>query len=122
MTVQLIIQVGKTLVTGGRLGVYWPAVTGGQSLYIHSKVMVTANATWRWTIRWAAMMRALLVSVRDGLLAEHLGLSVDELRAEIAERNSILRAVDGVRVAGRSLRKFTTLMVSAMPDRSPRTT
>jgi phospholipase D1/2 len=118
----------------GRLGVYWPAVPGGQSLYIHSKVMVVDDRFLRIgssNLNNRSLgfdsecdlalddpggrddVRTLIVSVRDGLLAEHLGLSVEDLRAEIVERDSILRAVDGLRGAGRSLRKFTTLMVSA---------
>lgn len=118
----------------GRFGVYWPAVPGGTSLYIHSKVMVVDDRFLRIgssNLNNRSLgfdsecdlalddsadrddVRALVASVRDGLLAEHLGVSVEDLRAEVESRGSILAAVDGLRGAGRSLRKFTALMVAA---------
>src|SRR4029079_14559735 len=50
---------------------------------------------------------------RDDLLAEHLGVSVETLRSEIACHGSLIAAVDSLRTIGRSLRKFTPTMTSA---------
>ncbi|MCF6390401.1 phospholipase D-like domain-containing protein [Mycobacterium sp. MBM] len=118
----------------GRLGVYWPAVPGGASLYVHSKVMVVDDRFLRIgssNLNNRSLgfdsecdlalddpvgrdeVRAHIALVRDELLAEHLGLPVEELRTEISRRGSILRAVDARRGVGRSLRKFTALMVAA---------
>ncbi|MGW0160397.1 phospholipase D-like domain-containing protein [Mycobacterium sp. NPDC003323] len=118
----------------GRLGVYWPAVPGGQSLYIHSKIVVADDRFLRIgssNLNNRSLgfdsecdvalddpdgredVRTHIADMRDGLLAEHLGLPVDALRAEIAKSGSVVAAVDSLRGAGRSLRKFTPLMVSA---------
>ncbi|WP_304112456.1 phospholipase D-like domain-containing protein [Mycolicibacterium bacteremicum] len=115
-----------------RLGVYWPAVPGGQSLYIHSKIVVVDDRFLRIgssnlnnrslgfdsecdvAIEYSDDrddIRTHIEFVRDDLLAEHLGLPLDTVRAEMRARGSILKAVDTLR--GRSLRKFTPHMVSA---------
>lgn len=117
----------------GRLGVYWPAVPGGTSLYIHSKVMIVDDRFLRIgssNLNNRSLgfdsecdvalddsddrddVRVHIRDVRDGLIAEHLGVSVDDLRAGLAEQGSLRPAVDGLRGAGRSLRKFTPTMVS----------
>ncbi len=115
-----------------RLGVYWPAVPGGQSLYVHSKVVVIDDRFLRIgssNLNNRSLgfdsecdlaledspdredIRTHITDMRDGLLAEHLRLPLDSVRAEIRARGSILKAVDTLR--GRSLRKFTPHMVSA---------
>ena len=121
----------------GRLGVYWPVAAGGTPIYVHSKVMVIDDRLLRigssnlnnrslgfdsecdvaleavpGTDVFAAVTDEIAYA-RDDLLAEHLGVSVDELRAEVAGQGSFRAAVDTLRTIGRSLRKFTPTMTSA---------
>lgn len=116
-----------------RVGVYWPAVPGGASLYIHSKVMIVDDRFLRIgssnlnnrslgfdsecdvaldDSEDRADVRAHIRDVRDGLIAEHLGVPVEDFRAELCERGSVLAALNGLRGTGRSLRTFTPTMVS----------
>lgn len=122
----------------GRLGVYWPAIKGGTSVYVHSKVMVIDDKFLRigssnlnnrslgfdseCDVALEAPedrddVRELIVATRDDLVAEHLGVPIDEFRHEASAHRSFLQGVEALRGAGRSLRKFSTYMVSA--DESP---
>ncbi|MCZ0729552.1 phospholipase D-like domain-containing protein [Mycolicibacterium iranicum] len=121
----------------GRLGVYWPVSRGGVPVYIHSKVMVIDDRLLRIGSSNLnnrslgfdsecdialeavpgstdhAMISDEIAYARDDLLAEHLGVSVKVLRAEIDSQGSLLAAVNALRTAGRSLRKFTRTQTSA---------
>jgi phospholipase D1/2 len=123
--------------THGRLGVYWPVAAGGVPVYVHSKVMVIDDRLLRigssnlnnrslgFDSECDVALEAVpgvsgheaiageITYARDDLLAEHLGVSVEDLRAEITSRGSLLAAVDSLRTVGRSLRKFTPTMTSA---------
>lgn len=122
----------------GRFGVYWPAVKGGDSVYVHSKVMVVDDRLLRIgssnlnnrslgfdsecdvAIEAPAGrddVREHIVRTRDNLAAEHLGVSLEVFRDAVAEHGSFLHAVDSLRGTGRSLRKFTEFMIAA--DASP---
>lgn len=121
----------------GRLGVYWPVAAGGRPIYIHSKVMAVDDRFLRIgssnlnnrslgfdsecdlaieAVPGAGDCAAVANDIgcaRDDLIAEHLGVSVEVLRAEVGDRGSFVAAVDSLRGTGRSLRKFTSTMVSA---------
>lgn len=119
----------------GRLGVYWPVTKGGVPVYVHSKVMIVDDRFLRIGSSnlnnrslgfdsecdlaleaWAADrddIRRHIEHMRDDLLAEHLGVSVDAVRSEAAQRQSIVGAVEALRGTGRSLRRFTEFMVAA---------
>jgi phosphatidylserine/phosphatidylglycerophosphate/cardiolipin synthase-like enzyme len=122
----------------GRLGVYWPAVKGGESVYVHSKVMVIDDRLLRIgssnlnnrslgfdsecdvAIEASADrddVKQLIVNTRNDLAAEHLGVTPEAFRDEATTRDSFLQAVEALRGTGRSLRRFTEFMVSA--DASP---
>ncbi|WP_179466618.1 phospholipase D-like domain-containing protein [Mycolicibacterium vinylchloridicum] len=123
----------------GRLGVFWPAVKGGTSVYVHAKVMVVDDRLLRigssnlnnrslgfdseCDIALEAVdtdhddVRQLILATRDGLVAEHLGVPADTFQREVLRHNSFLHATNSLRGTGRSLRKFTAFMVSA--DASP---
>ena len=62
-------------------------------------------------------MRRHIVDVRDGLVAEHLGVPVQGFQQAVADHGSFLQAVEALRGSGRSLRKFTKFMIKA--DVSP---
>lgn len=118
----------------GRLGVYWPAVRGGASVYVHSKVLVVDDRLLRigssnlnnrslgFDSECDLALEAPpgrddvgrhIEEVRDDLVAEHLGVPASEFRSELEERGSFLRTVDALRGTGRSLRKFTAFMLAA---------
>ncbi len=123
----------------GRLGIFWPAVKGGASVYVHAKVMVIDDRLLRigssnlnnrslgfdsecdLAVEAADPdrddVRRRIVLTRDGLVAEHLGVPVDTFQREMLRHRSFLRATNALRGTGRSLRKFTEFMVSA--DASP---
>jgi phosphatidylserine/phosphatidylglycerophosphate/cardiolipin synthase-like enzyme len=110
-----------------RLGVYYPVTDGGTPIYVHSKVMVVDDRLLRIgssNLNNRSMgfdsecdvaieaepdsanddgVRRTIICVRDQLVAEHLGVSVDELR----DRRSLLDAVEELRGDGRTLKPFT---------------
>lgn len=123
----------------GRVGVYWPAIKGGISVYVHSKVMVIDDRLLRigssnFNNRSLGFdsecdvvlespptdsqaVRQLILHTRDDLVAEHLGVPVEIFQEALTHHGSFLHAVEALRGTGRSLRKFTDFMVSA--DASP---
>ena len=122
--------------TQGRLGVYWPVAAGGTPVYVHSKVMVIDDRLLRIgssnlnnrslgfdsecdvaleappDVDGREPLADEITFARDDLLAEHLGIPVEQFRAEIASCGSLLAAVDSSRTIGRSLRKFTPTMTA----------
>ncbi|MHA3020071.1 phospholipase D-like domain-containing protein [Mycobacterium sp. BMJ-28] len=119
----------------GRFGVYWPAVPGGASVYVHSKVMVVDDRFLRigssnlnnrslgfdsecdLALEAPAEgrddIRSHIDHLRADLLAEHLGVPIETLRAEVDRHGSVVAAIEALRGTGRSLRRFTEYMVSA---------
>ncbi len=119
----------------GRFGIYWPAVAGGISVYVHSKVMIVDDRLLRigssnlnnrslgfdseCDVALEAPaegrddIREHIAALRADLIAEHLGVSTATFDAELAKRGSVLGAIEGLRGTGRSLRKFTEFMVAA---------
>lgn len=119
----------------GRLGIFWPAVKGGVSVYVHAKVMVVDDRLLRigssnlnnrslgfdseCDVALEAFgsdrddVRRHIVATRDGLVAEHLGVEVEIFQRELLGHKSFLQATNSLRGTGRSLRKFTEFMVAA---------
>jgi phosphatidylserine/phosphatidylglycerophosphate/cardiolipin synthase-like enzyme len=114
----------KRLDTHDRLRIYHPFTTKGQSIYVHAKVMIVDGRLLR--IGSANMNNrsmgldtecdvaidadeegaAAVRNIRDGLIAEHLGVSIEKIAAEIDARGSIISAIEALRGKGRSLRPF----------------
>ena len=127
--------------THGRLGVYWPVVAGGTPVYVHSKVMVVDDRFLRIgssnlnnrslgfdsecdvaveavpRTRGCVDIRREVLFARDDLVSEHLGVTVEQFRTELAGNGSFVATVDALRSTGRSLRKFTEHM--ALADAGP---
>jgi phosphatidylserine/phosphatidylglycerophosphate/cardiolipin synthase-like enzyme len=115
----------------GRLGVYWPETDGGAPIYVHSKVLVVDDRLLRigssnfnnrsmgfdseCDVAIEAQpgncehdhLRREIASVRNELMAEHLGVSVNELEDAIDEHRSVLKAIEALRGDGKTLRPFT---------------
>ncbi|HJL18105.1 MAG TPA: phospholipase D-like domain-containing protein, partial [Sandaracinaceae bacterium LLY-WYZ-13_1] len=106
----------------GRLRVVGPVVPGDVGVNVHAKVMVvddrvlrvgSANLSDRSqgldTECDAAVeahdeaTRTWIRDVRDGLLAEHLGVSRETVRASLAREGSLLAALDALRGGERTL-------------------
>jgi phosphatidylserine/phosphatidylglycerophosphate/cardiolipin synthase-like enzyme len=114
-----------------RLGVYWAVTDGGSQIYIHSKILVVDD----WLLRVGSSnfnnrsmgfdsecdlaveakpnteahehIRRTIRSVRQQLVSEHLGVSVDEFERAMQQGRSFLQAVETLRGQGKTLRRFT---------------
>lgn len=118
-----------------RLGIYWPVTDRGAPIYIHSKVLAVDDRLLRigssnFNNRSLGFdsecdvaieappassdddVRREITSVRNGLVAEHLGVSPGELNRAIAEYRSVHKAVEALRGDGKTLRPFTERTVA----------
>jgi phosphatidylserine/phosphatidylglycerophosphate/cardiolipin synthase-like enzyme len=119
-----------------RLGIYWPATVGGASIYVHSKVMVIDDRLLRIgssNLNNRSMgfdsecdaaieadpgspdddpVRGEITSVRDQLVAEHLGTSIGDFREALRRCESLRTAIEEVRGHGKTLRPFTESTVA----------
>lgn len=118
-----------------RLGIYWPVTDRGAPIYIHSKVLVVDDRLLRigssnFNNRSLGFdsecdvaieappassdddVRREIASVRNGLVAEHLGVSPGDLNRAIAEYRSVHKAVEALRGDGKTLRPFTERTVA----------
>ncbi len=117
----------------GRFRIYHPVTTGGRHIYVHAKVMVVDDAvlrvgssnmnnrSLRLDVECDVVLegrddaaRAAITDVRDGLLAEHLGVTPEEVAARIAEGGSLIGAIEALRGAGRSLVPYETPDLNAV--------
>jgi len=111
----------------GRLRIYHPVTGGGMPIYVHAKVMVVDeevlrvgssnmnNRSMRLDVECDVVLearddadRAAISAVRDGLLAEHLGVAPEEVSARLAEGGSLIATVEALRGPGRSLVPYET--------------
>jgi phosphatidylserine/phosphatidylglycerophosphate/cardiolipin synthase-like enzyme len=120
----------------GRLGIYWPVTDRGAPIYVHSKVLVIDDRLLRVgssNLNNRSMgfdsecdiaieadpdgsdqddVRRQVTSMRDQLVAEHLGVSVGELERATHRCRSFLKAVEALRGESRTLRPFTEQTIS----------
>jgi phospholipase D1/2 len=120
----------------GRLRACYPVVPGldGDAVQVHSKVLViddrlfrvgSSNLTNRsmrldtecdLTIEaTSAFERRRLCALRDRLLAEHLGISVDAVDAFLHQCPSLIALVDSRRTENRCLREFQSEATAGAP-------
>jgi phosphatidylserine/phosphatidylglycerophosphate/cardiolipin synthase-like enzyme len=121
----------------GRLAMYHPFTAGGEPIYVHAKIMVVDDRTVRIGSanlnnrsmkldtecdmildagdNDAERVGDLARALRDGLLAEHLGCAIDDVRVAIARSDSLIAAVDTLRGKGKTLRPYER------PDLGPTT-
>jgi len=110
----------------GRFRLYHPVTAGGQPIYVHSKVLIvddrilhsgsanmnnrslrldtecdlTIDAGWPGN----ASAAAAIAAVRERLLAEHLGVAPEAVRAATRAQGSLIAAIETLAGPGRSLR------------------
>ena len=112
----------------GRLRLYHPYTAGGHPIYVHAKVMVVDDRILRVgssnmnnrslgldtecdvTIdtrrEGDAAARTRIRAIRDGLIAEHLGVDASEIAARIEETGSLIEVIEQARGPGRTLRPY----------------
>jgi phosphatidylserine/phosphatidylglycerophosphate/cardiolipin synthase-like enzyme len=119
-----------------RLGIYWPVTDRGAPIYVHSKVVVVDDRFLRVgssNLNNRSMgfdsecdvaieaepassaddgVRRQITAVRHQLLAEHLGVSVDEFEEAILECRSVRKAIEVLRGEGKTLRPLTARAVA----------
>ena len=111
-----------------RLAMYHPFTAGGEAIYVHAKIMVVDDRTIRIgsanlnnrsmkldtecdvildaDVNDPGRVGDLARGLRDGLLAEHLGCGVDDVRSAIAQGDSLIGAIEALRGAGKTLRPY----------------
>ncbi len=110
--------------THGRLRIYHPYTAEGEAIYVHAKVMIVDGQSLR--IGSANMNnrsmgldtecdvmidaddeRAEAVrAIRNGLIAEHLGVAIEIVAGKIEACGSIIDTIEALRGDGRSLRPY----------------
>ncbi|OZB14466.1 MAG: phospholipase [Rhodobacterales bacterium 34-62-10] len=109
----------------GRFRVYHPRTKGGAYIYVHSKIMIVDDMYLRvgssnfnnrslrmdtecdviLTARNAAE-RDRITALRNDLVAEHLGVSPDDVAAQIANGRSLIDTIDTLQGPGHSLKPY----------------
>lgn len=109
----------------GRLRMYHPFTTGGVPIYCHAKILIADGEVLRLgssnlnnrSLRLdtecdltiaprGARERACIVAIRDGLIAEHLGVARECVADEIVKTDSLIRTIEGLRGTGKTLRPY----------------
>jgi phosphatidylserine/phosphatidylglycerophosphate/cardiolipin synthase-like enzyme len=117
----------------GRFRIYHPVTQGGMPIYVHAKVMVVDdtvlrvgssnmnNRSMRLDVECdvvlegrAQAVRAAIAGVRDGLIAEHLGRTQEEVAGRLADGASLIAAIEAMRGEGRTLVPYETPDLSAV--------
>jgi phosphatidylserine/phosphatidylglycerophosphate/cardiolipin synthase-like enzyme len=116
-----------------RFRIYHPQTAGGLPIYVHAKVLVVDdrvlrvgssnmnNRSMRLDVECDVVMegtteatRAAILSVRDSLIAEHLGREEAEVAACIARTGSLIGCIEAMRGEGRTLRPYETPDLNAV--------
>ncbi|MEN2787490.1 phospholipase D-like domain-containing protein [Sphingomonas qilianensis] len=116
-----------------RLRMYHPVTAGGEPIYVHAKILVIDdevlrvgssnfnNRSMRLDTECDVTIdadhgadRACIISIRDGLIAEHLGVAPELVAARIIETGSLIAAIEGLRGEGRSLIDYEVPDVGAV--------
>lgn len=115
----------------GRLGVYYPVTRGGESIYVHAKVVVVDDRLLRVgssnlnnrsmgfdtecdlavevtsETKDAQRVRKDILGIRNRLLREHLGVDDESFQNALSESGSLLAVIEKVRGDGKTLEPFT---------------
>lgn len=108
-----------------RLRMYHPVTDGGRPIYVHAKILIVDetilrvgssnmnNRSLRLDTECDLTLDAGLPAnagagtairrIRDGLIAEHLGVAADEVAARIDASGSLIASIEGLRGVGRTL-------------------
>lgn len=109
----------------GRLRMYHPYTDGGTPIYCHAKILIADDRVFRLgssNLNNRSMRldtecdltiepegggeRECIVTIRDGLLAEHLGVEPGRVSDAIRRTGSLIAAVEELRGEGKTLRPY----------------
>ena len=112
----------------GRLRIFHAHTAGGEPIYIHAKILViddtmlkvgSSNLNNRslrldtecdividTAVAGNAGVGATIIGIRDGLIAEHLGMDVAVVAAALAAEPSLIKAIDVLRQGNDRLRDY----------------
>lgn len=121
-------QALKRIDVNDRFRIYHPTTTGGDPIYVHAKVMVVDDVILRVgssnmnnrslrldtecdvaidaEVGGNDSARETIQSVRNGLLAEHLDTSPEEIARLYEESGSLIAVVESLRGEGRTLKPY----------------
>ncbi len=108
-----------------RFRLYHPFTASGEPIYVHAKVLVVDgellrvgssnfnNRSMRLDTECDVAIHAAndgtagcIARIRDGLIAEHLGVAPEEVAARLADTGSLIATIEGLRGPGRNLRDY----------------
>ena len=121
--------------TRGRLRMYHPETAGGAAIYVHAKILIADNTMLRLgssnmnnrSLRLdtecdlsltatSDAMRQRIATIRNELIAEHLGVDADTVTASIESTGSLVATIEALRATPKGGTK--TLVPYEEPDLS----
>ena len=115
---------------GGRFRIYHPITARGDPIYCHAKILIVDDCTLRVgssnmnnrSMRLDTECDVIIdtsqpdnsgcgdaiTSLRDSLVAEHLGVAPAQVAAGIADTGSLIQTIDALRGKGKTLRPYET--------------
>ncbi|KQU49633.1 phospholipase [Sphingomonas sp. Leaf339] len=118
-----------------RLRMYHPCTKGGTSIYCHAKILIADDRIFRLgssnmnnrslrldtecdlaIVAGTESERAGVTAIRDGLIAEHLGLERKVVADAIESSGSIIETIERLRGSGKTLRPFEEPDLSAIEE------
>ncbi|SFP49849.1 Phosphatidylserine/phosphatidylglycerophosphate/cardiolipin synthase [Sphingomonas rubra] len=118
----------------GRLRMYHPYTAGGTPIYVHAKILIADDIVLRLgssNMNNRSMrldtecdltieagdddQRACVAAIRDGLIAEHLGVEPHEV-AEAVRAHGLIEAIERLRGQGKTLRSYEVPDLSAVEE------
>jgi phospholipase D1/2 len=124
---ELMLHLAKTD-TEGRFRIYTPVTRGREDIYVHSKITIVDDELLRVGSanldnrsmgldtecdllidareEQNAGAGAQIEALRNGLLAEHLDVSIDEVARQFTATGSLIATIEALRGCGRSLVPF----------------
>lgn len=119
----------------GRFRIYHPVTSGGQPIYVHSKLMIVDDSYVRvgssninnrsmrfdkecdvaFEAQGSADLRERISALRSDLLAEHLGVDAETITRQCHEAGSLIAAIEQMR-GDRSTGSGKTLIPYTTPD------
>lgn len=128
----------------GRLRMYHPHTEGGEPIYVHAKIMIAddrqlrigsanfnnrslrldtecdilieadAGADGALAVGAGRAVADTIRTIRDGLIAEHLGLPTEQVTAAIARAGSLIAAIEALREPAARLRPYAVPELSSL--------
>lgn len=118
----------------GRFRIYCPFTAAGTAIYLHSKTLVVddqvlhcgssnmnnrslrldteCDLTVDAGVPGSEFASPAIAAVRDGLLAEHLGVEPPKVAKTLAATGSLIATIEALRGPGRTLRPFEPIALS----------